>query len=243
MADRFGDSPCLPTWFLRKATASSLEHRSVCHVQSLRCGVLVCHAVDTASLATCFLLGRLFGVATLVGFGEKRCRKNLPLCAASFLMNRREIVSTAMDTAISQLDAILNPLGFVWHSDGVSLSHNGPFAHGHYVESDTRIGLSCRDGIDNIIYMHSFITKHHCSTETEKYCVSHSGLMRYLGDVDTCHLVTGDDIPNVVVARDGGNALDALLYDLTNSFVPLFRDRLDDFHNAMRQGSRSYDIA
>ena len=73
--------------------------------------------------------------------------------------------------------------------------------------------------------------------------MSHSGLMRYLGDVDTCHLVTGDDIPNVVVARDGGNALDALLYDLTNSFVPLFRDRLDDFHNAMRQGSRSYDIA
>ena len=24
--------------------------------------------------------GKLFGVATLVGFGEKRCRKNLPLC-------------------------------------------------------------------------------------------------------------------------------------------------------------------
>ena len=220
-----------------------MEPRSVCNVGRFVDVFWVCRAADTASLATWFLFGKLFGVAALFDFGEKRCRKNLPLCAASFLMNRREIVSTAMDTAISQLDAILNPLGFVWHSDGVSLSHNGPFAHGHYVESDTRIGLSCRDGIDNIIYMHSFITKHHCSTETEKYCVSHSGLMRYLGDVDTCHLVTGDDIPNVVVARDGGNALDALLYDLTNSFVPLFRDRLDDFHNAMRQGSRSYDIA
>ena len=26
-----------------------------------------------------FLFGKLLGVATLVGFGEKRCRKNLPL--------------------------------------------------------------------------------------------------------------------------------------------------------------------
>ena len=39
--------------------------------------VLVCH---TASLATWILFGKLIGVATLVGFGEKRCRKNLPLC-------------------------------------------------------------------------------------------------------------------------------------------------------------------
>ena len=29
--------------------------------------------------------GKLFGVATFVDFGEKRCRKNLPLDAASHL--------------------------------------------------------------------------------------------------------------------------------------------------------------
>ena len=46
---------------------------------SLRCRALVCNAVDTASLATRVLFGKLFDVATLVGFGEKRCRKNLPL--------------------------------------------------------------------------------------------------------------------------------------------------------------------
>ena len=45
----------------------------------LRLRVLVCHAADTASLATWLSFGKLFGVATLVGFGEKRCRKNLPL--------------------------------------------------------------------------------------------------------------------------------------------------------------------
>ena len=48
-------------------------------IYSLRCRVLVCHAADTASLATWVLFGKLFDVATLVGFGEKRCRKNLPL--------------------------------------------------------------------------------------------------------------------------------------------------------------------
>ena len=52
---------------------------------SLRCRFSVCHAADTASFPTWFLFGKLFGVATLVGFGEKRCRKNLPLAAASHL--------------------------------------------------------------------------------------------------------------------------------------------------------------
>ena len=46
-----------------------------------RCRVVVCRAADTASLATRFLFGKLFGVAMLVRFGEKRCRKNLPLDA------------------------------------------------------------------------------------------------------------------------------------------------------------------
>ena len=35
--------------------------------------------MDTASLATRFLFGTLLGVAALLDFGEKRCRKNLPL--------------------------------------------------------------------------------------------------------------------------------------------------------------------
>ena len=48
-------------------------------IRSLRCRVLVCHAADTASLATRFVFAKLIGVATLFAFGEKRCRKNLPL--------------------------------------------------------------------------------------------------------------------------------------------------------------------
>ena len=47
--------------------------------RSLRYRVLVCPAADTASLATRILFVKLLHVAMLVGFGEKRCRKNLPL--------------------------------------------------------------------------------------------------------------------------------------------------------------------
>ena len=67
--------------FLRKAAASSLEHHLVCH--TVRFG----HDFWFATPRTprlwqrVFFFGKLFGIATLVGFGEKRCRKNLPLCA------------------------------------------------------------------------------------------------------------------------------------------------------------------
>ena len=48
--------------------------------RSLRRHISVCHAADSASLAAWFLFGKLIGIATLVGFGEERCRKSLPLC-------------------------------------------------------------------------------------------------------------------------------------------------------------------
>ena len=54
--------------------------------RSLRPRALVSHAADTASLATWFLFGKLFGIATFVDFGEKRCRKNLPLSGVDFWM-------------------------------------------------------------------------------------------------------------------------------------------------------------
>ena len=52
--------------------------------RSLRCYALVCQAADTASLAAWFLFGKLFCVAITFGFGEKRCRKNLPLYVLAF---------------------------------------------------------------------------------------------------------------------------------------------------------------
>ena len=52
-------------------------------IRPLRCRVLVCNAADTASLAAGLHFGKLISVAAFVGFGEKRCRKNLPFHDAS----------------------------------------------------------------------------------------------------------------------------------------------------------------
>ena len=46
---------------------------------------MVCDAADTVSVATLVLFGKLVGVAMLIDFGEKRCRKKLPLSAPSLL--------------------------------------------------------------------------------------------------------------------------------------------------------------
>ena len=92
------------TWFLRKAAASSLEIRLVCRVCWLRSHHLVCHAADTASLATWFPFGRLFGVANTFGFGETRCRKNLPLYALTV----PEITCPNCDAAFAPADILRN---------------------------------------------------------------------------------------------------------------------------------------
>ena len=67
------------TWFLRKAAASQLEHHFVCHI--IRFGNAFWFAAPRTPplwqrgffLVNCLVLRRL------LGFGEKRCRKNLPL--------------------------------------------------------------------------------------------------------------------------------------------------------------------
>ena len=68
------------TWFLRKAAASSLEHCLVCRFDR---SVVACWFATPRTPPLWqrdFFLVNYFCVATLVGFGEKRCRKNLPLC-------------------------------------------------------------------------------------------------------------------------------------------------------------------
>ena len=68
-----------------------IEASSGLQIRSLRCRKLVCNAAGTASLATRILFGKLFVVAMLVGFGEKRCRKNLPLCAPRFAVRQHPL--------------------------------------------------------------------------------------------------------------------------------------------------------
>ena len=144
---------------------------------------------------------------------------------------------------LRRLDAILNPWGFAFANDGIQSSHCGPFASGHYYRDTTKICISCRDTIDNIYYEHTFITRNACSTETERFTIGHSTLMDALGHSDDCWLITSDKIPDMIVARDGGDRVAALIYDLESIASTVLRKPCDEFSAIIRRGHRSYSIA
>lgn len=134
------------------------------------------------------------------------------------------------------------PWGFIFESDGVHPSHTGPYASGHYVRDATRIGLSCRDTIDNIYYEHTFVTVHAFSRESERFLIGHAALMRALGHADDCRLINCTEIPDAVKARDGADPVSALIHDLLFLAAPLLREPSDEFYAVIRRGCRSYSI-
>ena len=157
-------------------------------------------------------------------------------------MNRRELVVLSLADCVSRLDVVLQPWGFAFETDDCQSSHTGPFASGHYVRQTTRIGISCRDTIDNIHYEHSFITQHPSSREIERFTIGHPGLMQSLGHTDDCHLIGSTDIPDAIVARDGGDRVTALLHDLANFVAPFLCEPTDGFCEIVRCGYRAYSI-
>lgn len=157
-------------------------------------------------------------------------------------MDRRKQVTAAMVDRVATIGIVLEPCGFTFQHDCTQSSHTGPFASGYFVRGNTRIGLSCRDTIDNVIYEHSFVTQNASSREIEKFSTSHSGLMQFLGHHDDAQLISGDSIPDAAVARDGGDRVGALIHDLTEFVIPLFTNDMVTFLTAIRRGFRSYSI-
>ena len=157
-------------------------------------------------------------------------------------MARREHVAAALTDCVARLDTVVQPYGFVFDTDEIHASHTGPFASGHYVRNDTRIGLSCRDTIDNVVYEHSFVTQNLSWREIERFSTSHSGLMSFLGHADDARLICADSIPDAVLARDGADRVDALIHDLSMFVLPLIANDMDIFFAAIRKGYRSYSI-
>ncbi|TWU44723.1 hypothetical protein Poly51_59920 [Rubripirellula tenax] len=156
---------------------------------------------------------------------------------------RRETVATKLAAAVSRLDTVLSPWGFSFVADEIQSSHCGPFASGHYDRDTTRIGISCRDAIDNLYYEHTFVTRNACSTESERFTIAHATLMDALGHSDECRLITTDDIPDAIVARDGGDRVDALIHDLNVFASRVLSEPCDDFYTIVRRGHRSYSVA
>jgi hypothetical protein len=102
-----------------------------------------------------------------------------------------------------KLDPVLNQLGFVFEISGSGGSSPGPFATGFYVNGDKRIGLIYRSiaGLGSVNY------------EDRQSSVSHSNLMHYLGKQEVSKLKY-DTNKLLSYSKDGGNAFDALVYDI-----------------------------
>ena len=73
---------CLLTWILRKLAATSLENRLVCQVVPFGDASWRATRRTPPLWQRGFFLVNCLVVATLVGFGDKRCPKNIPLIDA-----------------------------------------------------------------------------------------------------------------------------------------------------------------
>jgi hypothetical protein len=155
---------------------------------------------------------------------------------------RREQVAEAFQALTCRLDQLLNSWGFQLDSDYLSSSHCGPYGYGYYVRGTTKIGVSCRDTLDNVFYQHSFITQNACSKETETFVRDHDALMHALGHGEDCWLVAGTRQPDLVVARTGQDRVAAFIHDLSEIAGPILREPTPRFEEIIRQGIRSWTI-
>jgi hypothetical protein len=157
-------------------------------------------------------------------------------------MSRHDAVTNALVESVARLDTVLQPWGFKFEFGGVQHSHIGLYAVGCYQREWTRIHLSCRDQIDNLIYEQSFVKQSLSSREKETFSIGHGTLMKELGHRDDCQLLDADDYPDQIVARDGGDRVAALMHDLTYFAQPVLREVGEPFYRIVRTGFRVYSI-
>lgn len=155
---------------------------------------------------------------------------------------KEDDVKAALNAATERLDPVLNDWGFHFVPDEVQLSHCGFYASGHYCRDTTRIGISCRETIDNIYYRHSFITQNRFTRHIEQFTILHDTLMAALGHAEDCRLVSCDQTPVSVAARDGGDPVDAWLDDLLTIAARVLRQPSEEFDRVVKRGSRSFSV-
>lgn len=154
---------------------------------------------------------------------------------------RQEQVAKVLTEVATQLSEVVTDWGFAFHADEVRSSHGGPFASGHFCRETTRIGISCRDTLDNLTYEHTFVTRRGNSTESERFTIGHATLMAGVGHAQDCHLISSGELPSSMIARDG-DPVEALIYDLTVLAKTVLSAPCDEFFTIMRQGYRSYNV-
>lgn len=155
---------------------------------------------------------------------------------------RRDDIAQQLAAVVLRLDVVLKPWGFAFIAEEIRSSHCGPFASGFYCRDTTRVGISCRSTIDNVFYEHVFISRNTCSTELERFTIGHATLMDALGHSNDCHLITSGNNPDTIVARDGGDRVEALIYDLSILASRVLCEPCEEFYAIVRRGLRKYSV-
>lgn len=151
-------------------------------------------------------------------------------------------VSSAFNAVLERLNPVLNDWGFHFVPDEVQWSHCGYYAAGHYCRDTTHIGISCRETIDNIYYRHTFITHNRFTRHIEQFTIQHDMLMAALGHAEDCRLVSCDQTPFTIAARDGGDPVDAWIDDLVSTAKPVLCAPSERFNEIVRRGLRGFHV-
>ena len=151
-------------------------------------------------------------------------------------------VKAALNAATDRINPVLNDWGFHFIADEVQLSHCGYYASGHYCRNTTRIGISCRETIDNIYYRQSFITPNRFTRHIEQFTIQHDTLMAALGHAEDCRLVSCDQTPVTIAARDGSDPVDAWIDDLVSIAKPVLCEPSERSNEIVRRGLRGFHV-
>lgn len=137
-----------------------------------------------------------------------------------------------LQQAVGRIDDIVAPWGFQFTMRCSGYSHTGGYADGVYTRGPTRILVFVRaeHGFAGIVYQQESVCQEGYLKTRTVYQLGHPGYMERLGHSDDCQLIKGS------VARDGGDAVSALIHDLREFAAPTLQAECNEFDQLIRTG-------
>lgn len=120
-----------------------------------------------------------------------------------------------------KLNPVLNPYGFVFELHSSGFSSLGLFASGFFQRLPIQIGLIYRHCLGSVSY------------QWDKFDISHTDYMEYLGHADDSMLIY-DAKGFESIGRDGEDPVHALIYDLEHFAKPMLEGNTDEFVRAAK---------
>lgn len=155
---------------------------------------------------------------------------------------QQEAAAKALSASAKKLEGLVGPWGFAYSAEGAFNSHCGVFASGFFWRGPTRICLCCRAQIDSLYYERTFHEVAGSCRLMERFTIGHRTFMKAIGKHAESRVFETNENPGLVVARDGGSILDAIIFDWSVLASDILRSPSDEFDQIMRRGHRVFDV-